>query len=420
MPVPIPPDEAQRLLALAQYDVLDTEAEQAYDDITLIASQICRTPVAVISLIDSDRTWFKSKVGLKLSQTSRELAFSSHAIMGKHIFEVGDASRDERFHTNPLVTNNPNVRFYAGAPLINPRGHAIGTLCVIDTVPRSLEPGQAQALEALGRQVVAQLELRKTNSRLKTDLHTAARVQRALLPASSPTDTRAEFAWVFQPCDELGGDILNVFELDEHRIGFYLLDVSGHGVAAALMSVSASRMLAPLHDQTSLVRKRLSRGNTLWQPVAPAQVAHQLNQRFTFDDNTTQYFTLLYGLLDAQSRQARFVCAGHPSPIHLPCDGEPTNFDASGVPIGMVDCAEYAEWSLSLRPGDRLFLHSDGVTEALNAQNQPFGDARLLQQVRATRCLPLNESVQSIYDAARNFSGDKLTDDVSILALQMR
>lgn len=159
-------DETARLQALREYDVLDTQAEKVFDDLTLLASEICGTPIALISLIDPDRQWFKSKVGLDANETSREIAFCAHAIHQQHIFEVCDTLKDIRFFDNPLVTSAPNIRFYVGTPLITPQGYAIGTLCAIDCQPRTLTPGQRQALETLGRSVVANLELRKKNRQL--------------------------------------------------------------------------------------------------------------------------------------------------------------------------------------------------------------------------------------------------------------
>jgi signal transduction histidine kinase/ActR/RegA family two-component response regulator len=164
--VPPTSDEAARLQALREYDVLDTQAEKDFDDLTLLASEICGTPIALISLIDPDRQWFKSKVGLDVNETSRDISFCAHAIDQQHIFEVCDTLKDSRFCDNPLVTSDPNIRFYAGTPLITPQGYAIGTLCAIDIKPRALTPGQRKALETLGRAVVANLELRKKNHQL--------------------------------------------------------------------------------------------------------------------------------------------------------------------------------------------------------------------------------------------------------------
>jgi len=162
--------DADRIAALQKYAILDTEPEQSFDDLTLLASYVCKTPIALISLVDENRQWFKSKVGLSASETSRDIAFCSLAIQQSDVFVVPDALQDERFRTNPLVTSEPNIRFYAGAPLINEDGHALGTLCVIDRMPRELASDQQAALKALSRLVLAQLEFRRNLSLLKEAL----------------------------------------------------------------------------------------------------------------------------------------------------------------------------------------------------------------------------------------------------------
>ena len=164
---PLPKNEEERLAELLSYDVLDTEAEKLFDDLTALASQICETPIALISLVDPNRQWFKSKVGLDAEETSREIAFCSHAILEREVFEVPNATLDPRFHDNPLVTSAPDIRFYAGAPLITPSGHAIGTLCAIDKKPRQLTDAQKASLQTLSKSVVAHLELKRKNRELE-------------------------------------------------------------------------------------------------------------------------------------------------------------------------------------------------------------------------------------------------------------
>ena len=166
MTAPIPQNEKKRLKVLWQYEVLDTVPEEVFDDLTELAARICEAPIALISLVDEKRQWFKSKVGVTLNETSRDLSFCGYAITQPDLFIVPDATRDKRFAGNPLVTSEPKIRFYAGAPLITPDGHALGTLCVIDKVPRELRLEQKQALRILAHHVVSQLELRRRSREL--------------------------------------------------------------------------------------------------------------------------------------------------------------------------------------------------------------------------------------------------------------
>ncbi|WP_395753059.1 PAS domain S-box protein [Prosthecobacter sp.] len=160
MTAPFPPNEAQRLQVLRAYDILDSPAEVAFDEITALAADICQTPIALVTLVDGSRQWFKSRVGLSTTQTPRDHAFCAHALASADLLIVPDALKDERFARNPLVLGDPQIRFYAGAPLVAPGGEALGTLCVIDRVPRQLTEMQQRALRVLSQQVMSQIQLR--------------------------------------------------------------------------------------------------------------------------------------------------------------------------------------------------------------------------------------------------------------------
>ena len=169
-PYPVPRNETDRLRALRSYKILDTKPEERFDELTELAAIICKVPMSLITLIDADRQWFKSKVGIDLAETPRAQAFCTHAIMQPEMFVVPDAAQDDRFANNALVTGNPHIRFYAGAPLATPDGHLLGTMCVLDREPRTLNDEQKRALQILGRQVVANMELRNNLQELKAAL----------------------------------------------------------------------------------------------------------------------------------------------------------------------------------------------------------------------------------------------------------
>lgn len=181
MNYPKPHDEDKRLAALERYRIMDSGSEQAFDDFVQIASLICSTPIALITLLDSTRQWFKARKGLEVEETPREHAFCTYTILKDETMVVADAQQDPRFQSNPLVTGAPFIRFYAGAPLIDRDGHNLGSLCVIDRKPQELSDANRSALEALARQIIAQIELRQNAADLAECL-TTIRTLHGLLP----------------------------------------------------------------------------------------------------------------------------------------------------------------------------------------------------------------------------------------------
>ena len=242
-------------------------------------------------------------------------------------------------------------------------------------------------------------ELEQINSRLETvngrmcrDLKAAAKIQEAFLPREALHVPGLAFAWTYRPCDELGGDGLNVIPLGGSRVGLYVLDVSGHGVASALLSVTLSRVLSPPAEPSSIL-VRDGNVSDRSEITPPAEVADRLNELFPFDAATGQFTTMIYGVLDAANGEFRYVSAGHPGPVHLPAAAGPVILESQGLPIGLAEDA-YEEESIRLAAGDRLYLYSDGVPEAMDPDGEEFGYARLLQSIGRGRSVPLQEDVR--------------------------
>ena len=174
-----PSQETARVAALDRYAILDTEPEQGFDDLVLLASYVCKTPIAMLSLVDDHRQWFKSRVGVQVRETPRDMSFCAHAIQQEDLFVVPDTLKDPRFKENPMVVGEPHIRFYTGAPLINEEGFALGTLCVIDRQPRELDSEQKEALWSLSRLALGQMELRQNLRLLKQALSDRTREEHA-------------------------------------------------------------------------------------------------------------------------------------------------------------------------------------------------------------------------------------------------
>ncbi|MCW5203371.1 MAG: GAF domain-containing protein [Candidatus Electrothrix communis] len=206
MTIPIPENELDRIKALNRYNILDTPPEQAFDDITLLASFICETPISLITLLDETRQWFKSKIGVSVPETSREIAFCNHAIMQPDILIIQNTLNDKRFATNPLVTRDPNIRFYAGSQLVTPDGYPLGTLCVIDQKPRNLSQEQRHALEALARQIISQLELRRSSYELTQANNSQKKLITELQKALSRIETLEGMIPICAHCKKIRDD----------------------------------------------------------------------------------------------------------------------------------------------------------------------------------------------------------------------
>jgi len=277
-----------------------------------------------------------------------------------------------------------------------------------------------QRIIELERELAAQnLSLSEANARMKRDLDAAAAIQRDLLPRNIPESTGAHFAWHFEPCDELGGDILNVLPLDDRYTAFYLLDVSGHGVPAALLSVTLSRVLGSADSAPSLL---LTSDGVASNAVvtSPREVARELNRRFPMSAQQNMYFTLIYAVFDNRELIMRYVVAGHPPPLLARDGAAPTPLEGRGFAIGFFEDADFDEHAIELQPGDRLYFYSDGITEARNADDAMLETDGMIRLIEQSRTRPLDENVAvCVEDLRRWCASVPLGDDVSLLALEV-
>ena len=367
---------------------------------------------------------FEQQTGYKREEVLNKSARFIHGpgTNPKTVDKIRDALTNGKPFTTEILSYRKNGSSFWNrislTPLRNKRNELTHFVSIQSDVTSRVQ-SNLEIQEALNLLEETNIKLTRTNQWMRSNLESAAKVQKALLPEHLPTPKRVRFAWQFHPCDELAGDILNVFRLDDDHVGLYLLDVSGHGVAAALLAVSVFRLLAPMAHKTSLVRERIEESGT-YVMTSPSEVAERLNRQFPWDDATSQFFTLVYGVLNVKTLKFRFITAGHPGPIYYPANGNPIVMPSLGMPIGLTN-DRYQDQVIQLSTGDRLLLYSDGVTEAMNPERQLYSRERLMKKFNCKKANNLNECLNNILESVINWKQSRrFHDDFSLLALEVR
>lgn len=430
---PNPPDEPERLAALRALHMLDTPSEERFDRITRLMGRIFQVPMAFVSLVDAERQWFKSSTGLDVIQTPRSISFCGHAILSDLLLVVPDARLDSRFHDNPLVTGPTAMRFYAGQPLRGPGGHNIGTLCIADRKPRELSEREQQILVELAAIVERELGLVEAVSlqdeliatkarvaeseriraealeqvvagqrRLVRELDQAAAYVRSLLPVPI-ADPPVRTCWQYEPSSALGGDSFGYEWIDPDHFALYLLDVSGHGVGAALLSVSV----------VNTIRARTLRRVDFRDP---SQVLSALNAAYPMEQHDGKYFTLWYGVYRPSDRHLTFAAAGHPPAVLLGTNGaEPVELGAPNLAIGMFSETEFPSDAVTVPSASHLELFSDGVFEIERPDGSMMSHADLIAYFEKER----PRGPHAVWEHVRRIVGAApLRDDFSLLEVQ--
>jgi PAS domain S-box-containing protein len=272
---------------------------------------------------------------------------------------------------------------------------------------------QKNAEHALSR---SNAQLDEANRRIREDLEMAARIQRGFLPAEPLRIPGVDVAWELRSCETLAGDTLNVVPLDDRHVEFYAIDVSGHGAPAALLSVTLNHLLSPSGGRLVLGPSAGDGGI-----MSPADIAKTLSKQFPYDEERSQYFTLVYGVYDTVDYEFRFISAGHPPPIVVPHAGDPRHDWVGGIPIGVQPDFEYEQNQIRLSPGDRVYLYTDGLLEVLDDKEELFGLDRLAQVLKRSRKDTLRESIETVMAELEKWGQTAaFDDDVSILAFEPR
>jgi sigma-B regulation protein RsbU (phosphoserine phosphatase) len=267
----------------------------------------------------------------------------------------------------------------------------------------------------------AEEELVRANRRMRSDLEAAARIQESLRPSPELDLPGIDVAWEVHPSERLGGDLFDVYAIDEDRVGLYVVDVSGHGVAAAMLSIALHRVLSPPRNWNPLLAKGARRAPSRLHIASPAELCDRLNRLFPMNAVTSQYFTLVYGVYHRPSRLFRFASAGHSPPIVATPDAPAREVVVPGYPIGVMNDAEFEEHTLLLPPGSRLYLYSDGITDVFGENGEAFGEERLRDSLDSGRSVDLRACVAGTVERARAWhTGSGPTDDITLVALEAK
>lgn len=424
----MPETESERLADLHALQLLDTPNEQRFDRIVNLTKLVLGAPIAYIALIDSDRQWFKAKAGMcdAVNQTPRDQSFCGHAILQDTPLIVEDALKDPRFFDNPMVTGEPHVRFYAGHPLKSESGHNIATLCVVDTKPRVFSSADMDRFHRLAELaehelsmlglIAAQREIIETRNALAASQRALANelseatdyVMHFLPPREVAVDDSVRIDYQFIASSRLGGDLLGYHDIDNDHQAFWLLDVTGHGVGASLLSVSAGNAIRS--------------GALAGDPRDPAALLATLNNAFPMDRNNNKFFTLWYGVYQHSTRTLRYSAAGHHPALLIEPDGKRQHLGVPGLMIGVVPDTQYETQSLAVTPGSRLYLFSDGLYEIRGGErNQLLGLEGIAQVIQNANCRDCSEArAQQIIRQARAYQhgSEAFADDVSLLEVE--
>ena len=419
-PVTVDPvRESKRLEDLRSLKLLDTQPEYRFDRITQLASEFFQVPIAYVAFLDSDRQWFKSRVGLCHTETSRDLSFCQYTIHRDEPFIIPDTHLHPVGRNHPLVVGEPYVRFYAGVPLAGPGGHKIGTFCLVDTVPRKFSDEDVTSLLAfaalvereinLGEIIEIQTELLDTRQqlieaqqKLDREFSDAGKYVRRMLPP--PLSGEEVVDWQFHPSAHLGGDGLGYRRINDDQLAFYVLDVTGHGLGSALLAVTALELL-----RNPLAQIDLSR---------PAEVIDRLNRTFQMKDHAGKFFSAWYGVYSRSARTITYANAGHPPALLLTRSKTAPHLSktAPGTSVlGILPEIQAPETTLAFSPSSELYLFTDGLYELVDARGERGSYDEFLAylegEVREGK--PTWDTLLSLLDHA--LSQRMLDDDVSLL-----
>lgn len=266
----------------------------------------------------------------------------------------------------------------------------------------------------------ANADLLAANTKMKADLDAAARIQRALLPSSGECHPSIEAAWVYRPCEQVGGDSLNFVRIDEHRVAFFLFDVAGHGVPASMRSISVTKALIPKPNGSSLLFEKAPTENECGI-ASPKDVVTRLNTHFEVTDESDKFFTIFYGVIDDRDNSLTYVSAGHPTPLHCCRRGVVSTLQPTAPLVGLLPNEMFKDDSCTLSSGDRLIVFSDALIEQHNPSHQEFGRQRVSDIVAANAERAIGEVVSELESSLVAWSGNgQLSDDLSILAIEWK
>jgi sigma-B regulation protein RsbU (phosphoserine phosphatase) len=413
--------ESERLEDLHSLKLLDSGAEDRFDRITQLAAHFFKIPTAYVALIDSERQWFKSRVGVCPTETARNISFCQYTIQEDKPLIIPDARLHPIGRNHPYVVGEPYVRFYAGVPLSGPRGHKIGTFCLVDIEPRKFEREDVAALVAFAALVEREInlsgmiqtqhellntrqQLLETQKELDREFTDAAKYVQSMLPPPFSGDESID--WQFHPSARLGGDGVGYRRINDDQLAFYVLDVTGHGLGSALLAVTALELLRNRNPASQI------------NFASPAMVIERLNRTFQMKDHAGKFFSAWYGVYSKSARTITYANAGHPPALLLNRrDGAPQLIKtvSSASVLGIMPEIHSPETTIDFSSNSELYLFTDGLYELLDPKGGrgSYDEFLAYLEGRVQEGKPAWEAILYWLDHARNRR--MIDDDVTLL-----